>query len=133
MRKNRILLFIFATFCFPICGCGLLLLGGAAVGTGTGAYFYINGEIQGVYSFSLEKVWTACEKTMVDVRAGNVKKTKAISSGKISATINDEQVELTVKYEERNRTTFTIRVGLFGDETVSKFLYDKIRDNISKN
>ena len=131
MGKKLAPLFLVMTFCFLVYGCELLLLGGA-VGTGTGTYLYMNGEIQGPYSFPLDKVWTACEKTMVDLRASNVKKTKAISVGKISAIINEKPLELTAKYEGKNKTTVTIRVGLFGDETASKFLYDKIRDNISQ-
>lgn len=132
MRGNRILLFLYVTFCFLISGCELLVLGGAAVGTGGGTYFYLNGEIKGEYNFPLDMVWAACEKTMIDVRALNVEKTKKIGGGDISAIINGEKVEITVKYDGKNKTALGVRVGIFGDETASRFLYDKIRDNISQ-
>lgn len=132
MRKSRILLGFVISFCFLTCGCELLFIGGLGAGAGTGTYFYLEGKVHGSYNSPFDKVWTACEKTLVDLRAVNVQKTKSIGSGEISATINNIKAEITVKYEERNKTAITIRRGFFGDETASKFLYDKIRDNISQ-
>jgi hypothetical protein len=133
MRNTRILLSFLITFCFLISGCAVLVIGGLGAGAGTGTYYYSQGAIHGSYSFPLDKVWAACEKTMSDLRAKDVKKTKAIGSAEISSTINDVKTEITLEYLERNNTAITIRKGRFGDETASKFLYDKIRDNISQD
>jgi hypothetical protein len=38
-----------------------------------------------------------------------------------------------VQYKERNATTVTIRVGLFGNKIASQVLHDKISDNIAKD
>ncbi|MCG6536893.1 MAG: DUF3568 domain-containing protein [Syntrophales bacterium LBB04] len=133
MRGNRVLVSLGVTFCLLTSGCEVLMVGGAAMGTSSGTYLYLNGEVNGEYNFPLEAVWAACEKTMTDMHAVNVEKTRKIGSGDISATINEKPVTLKVKYEGRDKTSLGVRVGLFGDETASKFLYDKIRDNISRH
>jgi hypothetical protein len=135
MRKDKVWLFYSATIVFIITsGCALppaLVVGGvAAGGTGTGTYYYVNGETQTDYSFAFDKVWNACEKTMADMRAFNVKPYKEISFGNIAAVINDENVKFTVKYKAKNVTTVSVRVGLFGNKSASQFLQDKIGDNI---
>jgi hypothetical protein len=131
--KNMMRLFLIVMLFFLTAGCAALVIGGAAVGTGSGTYFYINGELINDYGFPFDNVWAACEKTMADSRVVNVQKTKEIGSGSISAVINDERVEFTVKYKEKNVSTVAVRVGLFGDKAASKNLHDKIAGNISKN
>ena len=129
MKKSKVLLGFVITICLFVCGCELLVVGAV---TGTGTYLYREGAIHGSFNYPLDKVWASCEKTMADLHATILKRSKAIATGDISAIINDEKVEINIKYEEKSRTAFTIRKGLFGDETAAKFLYDKIRDNLSK-
>ncbi len=128
MRPLLIVILLFLT-----AGCAALAIGGAAVGTGSGTYFYINGELINDYASPFDNVWTACEKTMFDLRAVNVQKTKEIGTGSISAVINGERVEFNVKYKERKTSAVAVRVGMFGDKTASKYLHDKIASNLSKN
>lgn len=129
MRKNTVRLFWSAAMVFLMSGCVPLVIGGA-VGTGTGAYYYVSGETLMDYSASYDKVWAACEKTMADMRALHVQPYKEIGSGAISAVISDEKVQFTVKYKAKNLTTVSVRVGLFGNKTASQLLHDKIGDNI---
>ena len=122
---------VFLTF-----GCGaetLIATGVVAGGTGAGTYVYVNGGLQSDFKHSYDIVWSACEKTMAEMRALNVQPYKEIGQGQISALINDEKVRFDVRYKERNVTTVTIRVGVFGNKTASQLLHDKISDNISKN
>jgi hypothetical protein len=134
MVKNRIWLFFAAVFVFLTYGCGApLLVGGVAAGTGTGAYFYVTGGLQAEYNTSFDKLWTACEKTMADMRALNVLPVKEIGKGTISAVINNANVQFAVKYKAKNAAIVTVRVGFFGDNTASQLLLDKIGDNVSKN
>jgi hypothetical protein len=134
MRKDKVWPFWSVAMVFLMAGCGVslvpLLIGGSAVGTGTGTYYYVSGETQTDYSSSFDKVWNACEKTMADMRAFNVKPYKEIGYGNISAVINDENVKFTARYKAKNVTTVSVRVGLLGNKAASQLLQDKIGDNI---
>lgn len=131
--KKLIRLLLIITLFFLISGCGAFLVSGAMVGAGGGTYLYINGELQGEYQYPLDTVWAACEKTMADVHAINVERSREIGSGTMSAIINNEHVKLTITYNGKSKTIFWVRVGVWGDKIASQFLYDKIADNLSKN
>ncbi len=118
-----------ATGCEPVS----VVVGGAALGTGTGTYFYVHGEMQTDYHYPFDRVWAACEKTMADMRAHRVEPYKEIGKGTIAAVVNDENVKFIILYKAINTTTVAIRVGMFGNKTASQLLHDKIGDNIQKN
>ena len=132
MQKNKVRLFWLAAGVFLTSGCEALLIGGAIVGTGTGTYHYVTGELQAEYNASFDQVWAACEKAMADLRALNVQPYKEIGRGKIDAVINEENINLSITYKEKNVTVVVIRVGLFGDRVASQRLRDKIGENIAK-
>jgi len=115
---------------FLIYGCGALLVGGAAVGAGSGTYFYINGEMKTDYYFPFDSTWNACQKTVADMRGLDVLPEKEIGKGKITATIEDEKVQISVTYKAKNVTTVAIRVGLIGNKLSSQLIHDKIGDNL---
>jgi len=117
---------------FLLSGCAALVVGGAAVGAGTGTYFYINGELKTDYIASFDKVWNACEKTVADMRGTEVQPVKEIAKGTITATINDEKVKFEITYRAKNQITVGIRVGLVGNKLSSQLLHDRIADNLSK-
>lgn len=129
-NKYRLMVCLFVLFLFS--GCAALVVGGAAVGAGTGTYFYINGELKTDYIASFDKVWNACEKTVADMRGTEVQPVKEIAKGTITATINDEKVKFEVTYRAKNQTTVGIRVGLVGNRLSSQLLHDRIADNLSK-
>jgi hypothetical protein len=108
------------------------VVGGAAVGTGSGTYFYINGELKTDYYHPFDKVWSACEKTIADMHGLDVEPEKEIGTGKISAIIDNEKVSFIVQYKAKNVTTVAIRVGIMGDKLSSQLLHDKVNDNIAK-
>jgi len=117
---------------FLISGCTAALIGGAAVGAGSGTYFYINGEMKTDYYSSFDTTWNACEKTVADMRGLDVLPEKEIGKGKISAVINDEKVKISVDYKAKDVTTVSIRVGLIGNKLSSQLIHDKVRDNLAK-
>ncbi|MDD5100579.1 MAG: DUF3568 family protein [Syntrophales bacterium] len=115
-----------------ISGCTAALIGGAAVGAGSGTYFYMNGEMKTDYYASFDTTWNACEKAVADMRGLDVLPEKEIGKGKISAVINDEKVKISVDYKAKNVTTVSIRVGLIGNKLSSQLIHDKIGDNLMK-
>ncbi len=130
MRINWIVSLIMGAFL--ISGCGLILVGGAAVGAGSGTYFYINGELKTDYYYSFDATWSACQKTVADMRGLDVEPAKEIGNGKITAVINDEKVQIAVTYKAKNVTTVSVRVGLIGNKLSSQLIHDKILDNLGK-
>lgn len=128
--KGWIVLLLMAAFL--ISGCGALLVGGAAVGAGSGTYFYINGEMKTDYYFDFDQTWNACQKTVADMRGLDVLPEKEIGKGKITAMINDEKVTILIIYKAKNVTTVHVRVGLMGNKLSSQLIHDKIGDNLIK-
>jgi hypothetical protein len=106
------------------------LIGGAAVGAGSGTYFFINGEMKTDYYQSFDAAWNACQKTVADMRGLDVLPEKEIGKGKISAVIDDEKVQISVAYKAKNVTTVSVRVGLIGNKLSSQLIHDKIGDNL---
>ena len=129
--QYRFILCLFVLFLLSGCAAALVV-GGAAVGASTGTYFYVNGELKTDYFAPFDKVWSACEKTVADMRGTGVEPVKEIAQGKISALINDEKVKIEITYRAKNQTTVAIRVGLVGNKLSSQLLHDKIAENLAK-
>ncbi|MCL5808741.1 MAG: DUF3568 domain-containing protein [Deltaproteobacteria bacterium] len=127
MRKriNWVVLLIMSAFI--ISGCELALIGVGAVGAGSGTYFYINGEMKTDYYHSFDATWSACQKSVADMRGLDVEQEK-----EIMAVVNDEKVKIEVLYKAKNVTTVSIRVGLIGDKLSSQLIHDKIGDNLAR-
>lgn len=120
-------------FVFLLSGCATaLVVGGAAVGAGTGTYLYVNGELRTDYAASFDHVWAACERTVAELRGTEVQPTREIARGSINAVINDEKVKINVSYRAKNQTNVAIRVGWLGNKMSSQLLHDKIAANIGK-
>jgi hypothetical protein len=132
MRKTKGWIVLLVMAAFLVSGCGALLVGGAAVGAGSGTYFYINGEMKTDYYHSFDQVWSACQKTVADMRGLDVLPEKEIGKGKITAMIDEEKVNISVLYKAKNVTTVTVRVGLLGNKLSSQLIHDKIGDNLTR-
>jgi hypothetical protein len=132
MRKQTNWIILVAMGGLLISGCAAAVVGGAALGAGSGTYFYINGEMKTDYYFPFDAVWSACEKTVADMRGLDVERDKMLAKGKIDAVIDDEKVHISVTYKAKNVTTLSIRIGLLGNKLSSQLIHDKILDNLVK-
>ena len=117
---------------FMISGCAVAWVGGTALVAGSGTYVYISGDMKTDYYHSFETTWTACQKTVADMRGLDVLPEKEIGNGSISAFINDEKVRIDVTYKAKNVTTVSVRVGLIGNKLSSQMIHDRIGDNLAK-
>jgi len=132
MRKQRFGILLAVMVVFLISGCAAVVVGGAAAGAASGTYFYINGEMKTDYYASFDAVWSACEKTVADMRGLDVQRDKMLAKGKIEAVIDDEKVQIAVTYKAKDVTTVSVRIGLFGNKLSSQLIHDKILDNLAK-
>ena len=122
---------VLSFFIISACGSEVLVIGGI-VGSGAGTYYFINGELATDYSAPIDKVWSACEKTIADMRGKEVEPNREIGTGTIKAVINDESVKFSVNYKSKDMTTVGIRVGIFGNKLSAQLLHDKVSENIAK-
>jgi hypothetical protein len=129
-QNNKILLLIVGIFL--IAGCAAVVVGGAAVGAGSGTYMYINGELKTDYYHSFDTVWTACEKTVADMHGLDVEPSKGIGNGTILTSIDNEKVQINIQYKAKNVTTVSIRVGLLGNKLSAQLIHDKINERLNK-
>ncbi len=132
MKSNRYRFIICLFVLFLLSGCAALVVGGAAVGAGTGTYFWVNNELKTDYMASFDQVWSACEKTVADMRGTEVQPVREIAQGKITTVINNEKVKFEITYRQKNQTNVAIRVGLMGNKLSSQLLHDKIAEHLAK-
>ncbi len=117
---------------FFLSGCAGLVVLGAAGGAASGTYLWINGEMKTDYYYPFEKVWSASEKAVADMKGIDVEPNKEIAQGTIISFINDERVTFSIKYKAKNQTTVSIRVGVVGNKLSSQLLHDKIAENLAR-
>jgi hypothetical protein len=137
-RKQAAVAIILLACCITLYGCPVLVVGGAAVAGGTGTYYYVEGELKRDYYYPYDKVWSGCEKTIADLRGHDVKPQKDVGmgQGKINAMIEEEKVQISIKYKGKDSTgkditTVSVRVGVVGNELSSKLIHDKLAENLT--
>ena len=131
MKKDKWFV-ILVVGAFIVSGCVPLVVGGAAVGGGSGAYLYISGELKTHYPYPFDKVWNACEKTVAKMNATDVFPEREISKGTIQAIIDGEKVRFVIEYKAKDLTSVSIRVGIIGNKSASEHLHEKVVENLLK-
>jgi hypothetical protein len=132
MSRQKSWLLVLILGAFLISGCAPLVVGGAVVSATSGTYYYVNGELKTDYYYPFDTVWSACEKTIADMRGVDVDPIKELGTGTISAMIESEKVNFAIHYKAKNVTSVAIRVGLVGNKLSSQLLHDKISENLAK-
>ncbi len=105
--------------------------GGAVAGAGTIAY--IKGELKSTEGYPFATVWDATVKAVEQLEFIVVNKVSDAVSGKYEVvTADNKTVHIDVKRVGDNITEIKIRVGTFGDETLSRYILNKIQSNIKQ-
>lgn len=127
---KRLILIVIGLYTITLCGCLLaVLVAGAAIGVGT--YAYIKGELQREYYTSYDKVWDASLKAIRDLEMRMDNSTRDALKGEIYARRADStNIKVIVEKTGENATKVSIRVGVFGDEGVSRTIHDQIAKNL---
>ncbi len=130
MFKNflRALFFI---GCLTIYGCdAVTVIGGRTIGISSGYFINEDKSLQTTFHYPLDKVWTAAEKTMEEMKAAPLEISRKIASGRIIGYIEEEKVVLSLKYLAADQTSVTVRVGITGDLISSRLISGKIADRL---
>jgi Protein of unknown function (DUF3568) len=106
-------------------GCAALFLG-AAAGSVAGALYY-KGELQADVEATPQAVITATEKAFRDLLWAKETASASTTDGLATArTATGKEVKVTVTTKTPEVSTLGIRIGTFGDENLSRLLYDRI-------
>jgi hypothetical protein len=114
----------------------LMMLGCVAVigaGAGAGTVAYVKGELQTTYAASFNRTWDASLAALKDLGITVYNTQKDATEGNIEATKADgSKVKLNLKPTGSDTTAVKIRVGIFGDEEVSRTISNQISKRLGK-
>jgi len=103
-----------------------MVVGAAAGGAAAGA-LYIKGELKASVDGTPEEVIVATEKAFKDLIWAKETATASHTDGLATArTATGKEVKVTVNATTPQVSEVRIRVGTFGDENLSRLLYDRI-------
>ncbi len=130
MSKNC-LRTLFLISCLTIYGCdAVTVIGGRTMGISSGSFINEDKSLQTTFNYPLDKVWTAAEKIMEEMKASPLEISRKIASGRIIGYIEEEKVILDLKYLAADQTSVIIRVGITGDLISSRLISGKIADRL---
>jgi hypothetical protein len=110
-----------------IAGCDTsFTVGAKTIGIRSGEFIYTDGYLRATYIFPFDKVWPACEKTLVGLKATDVERIRKIAQGTFTAMILDEKVRISVDYVEKEITAVSIMVGTSGNNLASQLIHDRL-------
>lgn len=105
-------------------GCFAVVAAGAA---GTGVAWY-RGQLEANLDTNLDAVYAASQKALAQLEFANIThKKSSVDAQLVSRTALDKKVEITLQKVTDRSTKVIIRVGVFGDESLSISILDKIK------
>jgi hypothetical protein len=110
-------------------GCGALVAGAAA---GAGAVAYVRGELEVTEEAPIDKVVAAAKGAVDDLEFKLLSADADAYSAKIRAeTARGTDIGISLERESDNVTKVRIRVGVFGDEDLSRLIHDKMKARLT--
>ena len=126
--KSLITLFVTTIAALYLSGCAAVIIGGAA---GYGTYAYIRGEMKGNENVSLDRAWSATQAAMKDLEfTVTTQRKDALQARLIAHTALDKKIEINLTKVTDNLTEIKIRVGTFGDQTLSHTIVQSIEKRL---
>lgn len=108
---------------------GCLLVAAGAAGAGTVAY--VRGELTASLGNEFGAVTKATGRAIEELKFAKVSESAdALSARFVVRTAQDKKIEIVLTKVGEELTKVEIRVGVFGDETVSMTILDKIKANL---
>ncbi len=110
-------------------GCALFLIGAGAA-AGAGAVVYVSGELKATDEVAIDRAYRATLAAM-DTLKFRVTKTQqdALAALVVARRADDTPVTIRLKRQTDTLTEVRIRVGTWGDESLSRLIHDKIRSH----
>lgn len=126
MSWLKVVMLSLAVVC--VSGCAAVVVGAAA---GAGGFAYVNGEMTGTQPASLDQTWAAAQTTMQELQFPILTKSKDGAQAELTAKDSKgTKITLHLKRLSDTATDARVRVGVFGDQTLSRTILDKIRAHV---
>ncbi len=110
-------------------GCTAMIFGGGAV-AGAGMVAYAKGEIRVTEDVNLSRAWSATQSAVDDLALTVVERESDNLGARLVALDRDSK-RVSVRLEKLPQyTEIRIRVGIFGDEKLSRSLLEGIRQRL---
>lgn len=123
------ILFVLLYTALSLSGCGIVLIGGAAAGT----VGYVSGDLSAALDSPYDKVVAAANRAIAENSITEVSSTpEDYKTAYVLKTLQGDKVQLEVVYGTKDLTNVSIRVGLFGDEPLSKQILNEIESRLDK-
>lgn len=128
MQMRQVFLaFVLAGTAVFIGGCVAAAVGAGAAGT----VAYIRGDLEAVESEDIHTVYAATKKAVGQIGLSVTRDSKdALSAVIVGRDAQDKKITIKLKATAEKATKLSIRVGIFGSETKSRLIHQKIRDNL---
>jgi hypothetical protein len=128
MSRNGFLLWmLLAVAMVSTQGCMVAVVGAAAAGT----VGYVRGDLQAVENAPIDKVYEASLAALDELQIPVVLKSKdALSATITGRDAADKKVTVKLKAATEDTTKLSIRIGVFGSETKSRLIYQKILEHL---
>ena len=111
-------------------GC-ILVAAGAAGAAAAGTVAYVRGQLTASLGNDYDGVVRAANRAIEQMKFAKISdKTDALTANLTARTAQDKKIEIVVTKVGAALTKVEIRVGVFGDETVSMTILDKIKANL---
>jgi len=108
-------------------GCLVLAVGAA----GAGGAFYVTGDLEATIEATPKQIIAAAEKAFREMDFATISASAGEVDGKaIARTSTDKKVTVTTKFKSEKTSKLSIRIGIFGDETLSRTIFEKIKKNL---
>lgn len=115
--------------CFTLTGCAAALIAGGAA-AGVGAVAYVKGDLEKTYDRSLTSLYEASKAGLRDMEFIPKSDRKDAVEFQVVSTMADGTEVKVIGRRKDQLTRLSIRVGVFGDESASRQILDKIENRL---
>lgn len=130
MRKEQVCLTVLlVSTALLLAGCWVVVAGAGAAGT----VAYLKGDLEAVEPSNLDAVYTATAEALEQLGLHPIEDRKdALSALITTRDAQDQKITIKLRRTTSETTKISIRVGIFGNETKSRLIYQKIHDNLQQ-
>ena len=130
---KRKIIFLLLLLAGVLAGCNAAIsMNGKVMGVSSGQFIYQDGNLISNYKANIDAVWTACDETVKELKGTDIKRERKISTGRITAFIQDEKVTISVEYIDKASTSVGVFVGVAGNNMASRLIHEKIAGKLTR-
>jgi hypothetical protein len=128
MRKGQVFLVLLLSGAVVLAGgCVVAAVGAGAAGT----VAYVRGDLETVETAGLDALYKASLEALDKLELAVIQKAKdAMTAEIISRDAEDKKIRIKLKSTAEGMTKLSIRIGMFGDETKSRLIYEAIKKEL---